>query len=59
MRYASPRQGSERRPAIKFATRDIGSLAKPFGFVALYDFGSRALEAILDLGRQMLAKAMG
>lgn len=44
---------------MKFTTRDIHTLAKRFGFVAPYGFGSRALEAILDLGRHMLAKAMG
>lgn len=30
---------------MKFNTRDIDTLAKRFGFVALYGFGSRALEA--------------
>ncbi len=30
---------------MKFTTGDIDALAKRFGFVALYGFGSRALEA--------------
>ncbi len=36
---------------MKFITSDIDALAKRFGFVALYGFGSRALEAKSCIGK--------